>query len=246
MPPVYMDTVANLKDQALQIMKSGGFPITQEISITVDETLSFMGYTTEKKGKPNIVISGWSLTSGKVMGLLVHELSHVYRIQTNHPSHNGRLHNAVLAKLFGNKQLSAYQEEIIRAAINNIQDVYADDISFAVYFSETEKQDMNEFFRGWIHEPIRQPHTPKDQWTNAGNLLNAAFSQANLQRHHVADTDQKVEKAITQFLAKNDKKLVNKYAYFKEMLVHFPEEITDRDFETALHGYLSTFLGLTK
>lgn len=241
-----MKNVEQIKTRALHMMAAGGFSITEDIAIAVDETLPFMGYTTQQNSKPLIVVAGWALTSDMVMGLVIHELSHVYRIETNHPSHNSSLHQAVLKKVFATRALHPFQREILHNAINIIQDLYADDISFAIFNKQLQLKDINEFFLGWIKEPIPHPTTLEDRWKNAGSLLNAAFAQANLERHHVEDTEKKVNRAVKEFLSHSDKHLAEKFDYFSAMMVRFPENITDDAFKEVLAEYITAFLKLTE
>ena len=67
-----MQNLDESKYRALSLMQSAGFPISEEISVAVDEKLPFMGYTTEKSGKPLIVVSKWALASEMLIGLLIH------------------------------------------------------------------------------------------------------------------------------------------------------------------------------
>ncbi len=233
-------------EQALILMSDGGFPITEKVSIAVDKKLPFMGYTAEKNGHPLIVISQWALSSDMLTGLLVHELSHVHRIQANHPSHNSSLHNKVIQKVFKGKKLFPYQENTIHNIINNIQDLYADDISFLVYIKKSHPKNLNEFFLGWIHNPIPNPLSQEDLWKNAELLLSTAFANANLKRHKVIDTGDKIKNATQTFLSKIDKKLNQKFDYFKNMMINLPENVTDIEFEKLLSDYIREFLKLTQ
>jgi len=234
-----------LKEQALQLMRDGGFVVREDVTVRVDPDLAFMGYTTERDGKPVIVVSGNALASGMVVNLLIHELSHVYRSQTGHPSHDYQLLTGVTTWVMHGKVVLPYQEEILQTILNHIQDLYADDISFAIFKKHNPQNSLNEFFMSWIHTPLVDSSI-ESLWTNAGYLLSSAFAEANLKRHHIVDTDKKVAKAIQEFLSHCDKRLVEKYEYFKDFMVDLPEEVTDKEFEKLLIGYLSEFVKLTK
>lgn len=240
-----MDKLQERSELALELMAEFGYPIEEEVLFEVDEKLPFMGYTTERDGKTLIVVAGWSLATDMSMGLIIHELSHVYRIQSFHPSHNSSLHSQVLHDFFHDTPIPQYQHEILHTIINHLQDLYADDISFEVYITKTN-ENINEFFLGWIHTPLTGAETLEDKWKNAQLLLSAAFAQANLERHHVVDTGHKLEQAIANFLSKLDKKYVIKYEFFKTMMVHFPEKVTDEEFKKYLTKYIAEFLKLTE
>jgi len=234
-----------LKNQALDLMADAGFALTSTIDVALDPKLPYMGYTTEQDGKPLIVVSGDALKSNMALNLLIHELSHVYRIQSGHPSHNSSLLTSIVAWVMHGRVVEPYQESILFSILNNMQDVYADDISFKIFAKQHSSTNLNEFFMGWIHEPVKAT-TPEKKWQNAEKLVSAAFAQANLERHHVTDTDQKVAKAIESVLQKYDKPLSQNFPFFKEFMVDMPEEITDREFESLLTKYLSEFVKLTK
>lgn len=239
-----MNDIDTLKNSALELMKINGYAIKEKVIVEVDERLPIMGYTTERNGMTLIVVSKWAVTSGGVTGLIIHEMSHVYRTESNHPSHNFSLHNRILNNVLMGRKMKSFQIEILRNTINNLQDLYADDISFSVYF-RNEKKTISEFFLGWVHEPIIPARTSEDIWSNAGDLLNAAFAEANIKRHNAIDKDKKIERAVKDLLRKSDKKVASKYKYFKDVMVNMPEEISDKDFEVLLTKYINEFLELT-
>jgi hypothetical protein len=235
-----------LKKQALALMEQSGFAITKDVDVQLDEKLPFMGYTTERDGKTIVVVAGRAMEGGMAINLLIHELSHVYRGQSGHPSHDYGLLTAIAAWVMHGKVVHDYQEKTIHTIINHLQDLYADDISFAVFKKTASNQNLNEFFLGWIHEPSTAKNPEVRAWENAENLLSAAFAQSNLERHHVVDTDGKVAKAVAEFLAKLDKHMAEKYEFFRVFMVHMPEKVTEKEFESHLIKYLGEFLKLTK
>lgn len=237
-----MNNLEELKKQATSLMTKTGFPLTGEFEVELDEKLSYMGYTTERNGKPLIVVSGKALNGNMALNLLIHELSHLYRIQSGHPSHDQRLLLAIISWVMHGKVVHPYQEKILHSIINNIEDLYADDISFKIF---TKGERLNEFFIGWIHEPIKSK-TIEDKWENAEKLLSAAFAQGNLERHHIVDTDEKMQRAIDEFLSKCDEKSGEKFTFFKKFMVALPEKVTEKDFEKLLTTYLSEFLKLVR
>ncbi len=237
-----MENIESLKNHAIALMKSHGFAISDEVGIEVDKKLPFMGYTTEKNGKRVIVVSKWAQNTGLLMGLLIHELSHIYRIQTHHPSHNDALQNKAIEKVMGEKKLASYQQEIIFNAINSIMDLYADDIFFTVMKGRTTTH--ADFFLSWIRKPVRGS-LKKVKWTNAGYMISAAFAQANLQRHHIPDDEGKVEKGVEVFLSASEPVIGEKFLYFKNVMEHLPEKITEEEFGILLVDYLHNFLTAT-
>lgn len=234
-----------LKKQALSLMETAGFALTGDIDVTLDANLPFMGYTTEREGKHVIVVSGKTFAAGSTINLLIHEMSHIYRIQSKHPSHNYQLLTNISAWVMRGKVVEAYQEKIVHALLNHLQDIYADDISFAVFAKIPQQSNLNEFFLSWIHEPMVGKDTEEKSWTNAGYVVSAAFAQANLQRHKVKDKNKVISQAMEKFLSQIDKHSAAKYTFFKDFMVKLPEEVTEKDFERFLIAYLSEFTKLT-
>lgn len=237
------EDLVELKERAFGLMEDAGFPI-KDVSVVLDEKLPFMGYTTERDGKPEVVVSGMALSGGMALNLLIHELSHVYRTQSGHPSHDSQLILSIMAWVMHGKAVHPYQEKTLHAINNHLQDLYADDISFKIFDKNTPGYNLSEFFLGWIHTPIKKVKTREDSWTNADYLLSAAFAQANLHRHNVRDVGGKVEKAVQDFLSQIDKRLSSRYEFFKEFMVNLPEKVTEKEYESLLIKYLTEFLKL--
>src|SRR5437667_9927702 len=85
------ETVRKARQTAIEMMKKAGYDIGTKVKVVVDPQLPFMGYTMPQGGNFTIVVSGGAIGSGLLAGLLIHEMSHIYRMQTNHPSHNGQI-----------------------------------------------------------------------------------------------------------------------------------------------------------
>lgn len=238
-------TLEDLKTEALSLMEKAGFPVTVAVDVEIKEDLKFMGYTTHREGKPVIVVAGFAIKSGGALNLLVHELSHVYMSEIRHPSHDYHLLTSMSAFVMHGRAISDYREQIINNVLNIIQDLYADDISFKIFSETTHQKHLNEFFMSWIHEPVKVK-SEDDKWVNAEYLLDAAFASANLKRHNVPDTDGKVKKAVSEFLAKLDKSYASKFDFFEKFMILLPEQVEAKEFEKILIAYLSEFAKLTK
>lgn len=231
---------------ALKMMADAGYPITADIDVVLDEKLPYMGYTTEQHGKPVIVVSGGALDSGAAINLLIHELSHVYRSLTHHPSHDYNLLTSITAWVMHGKAVEEYQEKILHAILNHVQDLYADDITFKIYKEYSADLNLNEFFKSWIRKPHKNPKTPEQRWENADVLLSAAFAQANLERHNIEDREGSIAKAIKTLLSQMNTPMTEQYDFFKRFMLLMPEEVSQKQFESMLITYLNEFLKLTK
>ncbi len=233
------------KEQALTLMKEAGYAITSDVGVLLDKSLPFMGYTTQQNGRPIIVVSEDASKGGMAINLLIHELSHVYRIQSGHPSHNYQLLTNIMNFVAQGRVVYSYQEEIVQSIINHLQDLYADDISFKVFATTAQPQDLNQFFITWIHEPSSAKDPVQRSWENAGNFLSAAFAAANLERHNIPDKNGVVAKAIAEYLKKAGKAKEDKFYFFKEFMIRLPEEVTNKEYERLLIPYLNEFFKLT-
>ena len=235
-----------LKHQAIALIKTAGFEVRTDVKVVVDESLPFMGYTIDENGTPKIVVAGFVVKSGQALNLLVHELSHVYRSQTGHPSHDYRLLTNMAAWVTQGKLLQPYQEKILQGILNHLQDLYADDISFSVFKKDKTLTNLNEFFLTWVHAPSTSKDPEQNAWENADAMLSASFAQANLERHKVPDQGKKLDIAVKDFLANIPKPMAEKFTFFETFMAHMPEEVTEKEFESLLIKYLSEFLKLTK
>lgn len=242
----HTDDLEMVKEQALDLMSEAGFTVNAEVEVRLDTNLPFMGYTTDEEGHPVVVVSGDALANGAALTLLVHELSHVYRSISHHPSHDYQLLTAITAWVMHGKVVDPYQEKILHAILNHLQDLYADDIFFKVFNEKSQTVNFSEFFMSWIKKPHKNAKKPQQIWENADALLSTAFAQANLERHNVADKGGKMEKAVQKFLSELGTAMAEKYEFFKKFMVLMPEEITEKAFEKMLITYLSEFIKLTK
>src|SRR5438132_5229272 len=151
---------------ASQMMKKSGFGIKSDVEVAIDPQLPFMGYTMPRGRGYRIVVSGGTVGSGMLEGLLVHEMSHIYRMENNHPSHDAEIIEAAIDK-FGKKCLSHdYQQKIVHDLLNDIQDLYADDISMKVLKKNPilEPGQMSSFLQDWVKdEPVESGDQKKDR-----------------------------------------------------------------------------------
>jgi len=235
---------------ALKMMKDSGFEIPDKIEVVVDPKLPFMGYSTKRRsGGSVIVVSGMALKSGLVEGLLIHEMCHVYRTNTNHPSHNSELLNTVGHAVIHRNQLTeSYQLDLIRQAVNHIQDLYADDISFQVFQKSggfTSAQALD-FFLDWINDTAPTSRTVEANWLQVGVMLNNCFAISNLTRHHVEDSGSQAESKVQKFLNQVNPSMKREFAYFRNFMTNLKENPSENEFKKDLAEYLTRVIALAK
>ncbi len=237
-------------DNALTMMNNAGFIMKASVRFVVDEKLPFMGYTMHQGQQHLIVVAGKALSSGMIEGLLVHELSHVYRTEANHPSHNRILLNDVAALITAKFKIHArYQVKILQEIVNHVQDLYADDISFQVFAKNQRRlgslDQIGEFFLNWIRtEPAQSRNRKMKAWLDLSVMLNNAFVISNLERHQIRHLEQEAMSANQVFLSKIDSHLSQSSAYFRTFMANLKEDISEHDFKQQLSECMTRFIQL--
>jgi hypothetical protein len=239
------EAVRKARQTAIEMMRKAGFDIGTKVNVVVDPQLPFMGYTMPKGGSFTIVVSGGAVGSGLLEGLLVHEMSHVYRIQTNHPSHNGQILEEAIDNLGKKAVLRDYQQKIVHDLLNDIQDLYADDISFKVLRNSPimESDQMTRFLQDWVKDEAAKPRDPAmDSWINASIMTHNARAIAQMARHRVEDIDGRAEEANKKFLSQVTPQVAGRFEYFRNLLENLREDMTAEEYRRLLADYLSQFL----
>lgn len=229
-------------------MKDAGFSVGG-VDVAIDPKLPFMGYTRPSGEGFQVVISGAAVESGMLEGLLVHEFSHVYRMKTNHPSHDGRIVADVLKRLERQAESEEYRRRILHDLVNHIQDLYADDISIpamkeAGYASEEQ---LAAFFQDWVKDaPVTPDDTERDAWANASILVNNARAIAQLERHRIEDIEGRAGEANTRFLRAVPRAARGHFEPFRRILADLPMSLTEAEYRRILTGYVDRFLELVR
>ncbi len=242
------NAIRNATRNSLRMMRDSGFEISAKLEVVVDPELPFMGYSTKRRGGHVIVVSGMALKSGLLEGLLIHEMCHAYRTDTDHPSHNHELLNSVGHEVIHKNQLTEdYQIKIVQQAVNHIQDLYADDLAFKVFEKSralTPEQAFN-FFLEWINETPIASRTKKDKWLNVGIMLNNCFAISNLKRHNIKDIDKQAGNKIQKFLSQVNDSMKKEFAHFKNFMTNLKENPKETQFKEDLTQYLTKIIELT-
>lgn len=238
------DSFARAKD----MLAKSGYRIPDNVKVSVDPKLPFMGYTMPTRNGFNIVVAGGAVESGMLEGLLVHEMSHIYRISTNHPSHNAEILEEAINGI--SKRIpSEYQQKIIHDLLNDIQDLYADDIAFKVFRGEsslTSKQ-IIEFLQSWVKDsPVKSKDMALERWTNTSLMAHNARAIAQMTRHRIEDSGGVASKASRSFLNQVPPDIAREFDYFRNTLVSLREEMTANEYRKLLTEYLARFIGIAE
>ena len=216
--------------------------------VVVDPTLPFMGYTKPEGNKFRITVSGNAIESGMLEGLLVHEMSHIYRMRTNHPSHNARIIDTVVNSLGERALPYEYQRKIVGELVNNIEDLYADDIAVSVMRGMlVSEEQLSRFLQDWVKdEPVETGDPVRDRWVNASIMANNARAIGQMIRHQIEDTGDKAAAMNERFLSLTSPEISTQYEYFLNTLTNLKEAITQEEYRILLSEYLSRFLETTE
>jgi uncharacterized protein DUF5781 len=243
------ETVNRARQTATEMMRKAGFNIGPNVKVAIDPQLPFMGYTMPQGANFTIVVSGGAVGSGMLEGLLVHEMSHVYRIQTGHPSHNGQILEEAVDNLGKKSVLKDYQQKIVHDLLNDIQDLYADDISFKVLRNTPimAPDQMTRFLQDWVKdEPVKSRDVTKDSWINASIMTHNARAIAQMARHRVEDTGGRAEQANRRFLSQASPRIAGRFEYFRNLLENLREDMTAGEYRALLDDYLRQFLEIAE
>jgi len=228
-----------------QMMKKSGFGIKSDVEVAIDPQLPFMGYTTPQGRGYRIVVSGGAVGSGMLEGLLVHEMSHIYRMENNHPSHDAEVNEEAIEKI-GKQYLShEYQQKIVHDLLNDIQDLYADDISMKVIKKGQilEPGQINSFLQDWVKdEPIESGSPEKDRWVNASIMVHNARAIGQMTRHSIEDTGGKAAESNKRFLSRMPPTTASQFQYFEDLMINLKENMTRDQYRKLLADYLNRFL----
>src|SRR3989441_3670377 len=230
---------------ASQMMKKSGFGIKSEVEVAIDPQLPFMGYTMPEGRGYRIVVSGGAVGSGMIEGLLVHEMSHIYRMENNHPSHDAEIIEDAIDKI-GKQYLShEYQQKIVHDLLNDIQDLYADDISMKVLKKNPilESGQMSSFLQDWVKdEPVQSGDSKRDHWTNASVMVHNARAIGQMTRHGIEDTGGKARDSNRRFLSQMPPAAARQFQYFQDLMINLEENMTRDQYRKLLADYLNRFL----
>jgi len=230
---------------ASRMMKESGFGLKSNVEVVIDPQLPFMGYTMPEGRGYRIVVSGGSVESGMLEGLLVHEMSHIYRMENNHSSHDAEIIEEAIDKI-GKQYLSHdYQQKIVHDLLNDIQDLYADDISMRVIKKGRilEPGQINSFLQDWVKdEPVESGDPRRDRWVNASIMVHNARAIGQMTRHAIQDTGGKAADSNQRFLSQMPLTIASQFQYFENLMVNLKENMTRDQYRKLLADYLNRFL----
>lgn len=231
--------------RAKQVMEEAGYGVGDNVSVVVDPDLGFMGYTFPGEGGFNIVVSGAAVDSGMLEGLLVHEMSHIYRMKSKHPSHDAEIINAAIGRFVNRGYDRDYQQKTLHDIVNSLEDLYADDVAFKVFGKARifPVETAGRFFLSWLTpEPVASGNTRRDGWMNAALMLRNSFALSNMARHGVPDSGNRAAELNRRFLSQLPAGGTEAFEYFHKVMMGLREDVTGSEFGRLLNEYLNRFV----
>jgi hypothetical protein len=234
---------------ASRMMKESGFGLKSDVKVAVDPQLPFMGYSMPMGRGYRIVVSGGSVGSGMLEGLIVHEMSHIYRMENNHVSHNAEVIEEVIDKIGKQHFTHDYQQKIVHDLLNDIQDLYADDISMKVLKKNQilKSDEISSFLQDWVKdELIESGDQKRDRWVNVSIMVHNARALGQMTRHGIEDTGGKAADSNSRFLSRMPPSASNQFPYFQDLMINLKENMTRDQYRKLLADYLDRFLDVAE
>jgi len=230
---------------ASRMMKESGFGLKSDVKIAIDPKLPFMGYSMPLGRGYRVVVSGGSVGSGMLEGLIVHEMSHIYRMENNHVSHDAEVIQQAIERIDARRLSDDYQQKIVHDLLNDIQDLYADDISMKVLKKNQilESDQISSFLQDWVKdEPIESGDPKRDRWVNASIMVHNARALGQMTRHGIKDTGGKAADSNKRFLSRMPPAASSQFPYFQDLMINLKENVTRDQYRKLLADYLNSFL----
>lgn len=233
---------------AAKRMREAGFDVGGRIEVVVDPRLEVGGYSIRGEGdRFRVVVSGRVVGSGRLDGLLLHEMSHIYLMRTNHPSHDSRIIEGATKRVADGVVTKDYQQRILHSLVNNVEDLYADDIAFRVIRRNgilTGGQ-ASELFEEWVEDtPAESRDATRARWENAWSLANNARAIAQMGRHGVPDVGGRAAALNDRLVFGMWPEARGHFEYIRDLLAGMKEDTTGAEFRDLLIDYLSRFVEL--
>ncbi len=147
------------------------WPVSAEIV-----SMAIMGATKSKDSAHTLFVSVRAVESGLLDGLIAHEMGHMLRTESGHPSHSAEVFRALSREV----RIPRAAEGAFGQAFNHIQDIYADDLAFLVFATDGDDR-AYDFFSGWIEGNATM--RGRNRWKNVGLAATNGFALGNLVRH---------------------------------------------------------------
>ena len=232
-------------DRVLAYMARLGFAVRAPVRAHFRVGLRAMATMFPTRDGFGILVSDLALGAGPIEGLLAHELSHVYRMDSGHPSHDDDAITAAYESLPRRAQEHEYQRTFLHHAINITQDLYADHIGFRVMkdLGITDQEDLDALLEGFLTEDPFDIIDPREhRWDVMHDVVSNARAITMIRRAGTAAALSRAQAKQARLLAKIPADIARQAAWFQQLFDEgLPEETTRERFEATLIEYVRRF-----
>ena len=166
-------------------------------------------------------------------------------MRTNHPSHDSRIIEDATSRVADGVVTKDYQRKILHDLVNNVEDLYADDIAFPIIRQSglVTADQMSEVFQEWVEDrPAESRDAVRVRWENAWSLANNARAIAEMERQGVAATGWRAAAFNDRLVSKMGPAARGQFEFLRDLLAKLPEKISGDGYRRLLIDYLSKFL----
>lgn len=229
----------------LEALAEMGYPIDAKVEFRFDPDLPIMGYSRPLRQGYRVVAGRGALQNNLLATLMAHELSHVQRMASGHPSHR----NAAIQAAYDGVRLDGpqqpYHEEILHDAINNVQDLYADGIAFDVMrrLDAVPQDGIGGFFLSWMKSRPAPGADPREKrWREAHAMLGNARALAQVKGHGMAAQVKQAKRINSELLDTLPADIAKAQPRFQSFFDKLPADLTDESFARDLANYVQRFV----
>lgn len=235
--------------KVLAAMADMGYPVDARVEFRFDPELPIMGYSRPLRRGYRVVAGRSALQDKLLVTLLAHEISHVQRMASGHPSHSQEAIRAAYDGLHLDGPQEPYHDEILHDAINNVEDLYADGIAFDIMrkMDAVPPEGIGGFFLAWMKQ---RPEPGRDarerRWRAAHAMLGNARALAQIKQHGSPAHVREAERINAELLSALPPAVAGSQAWFQDFLDGLPSDVTEHDFATNLAQYVDRFVAVAE
>lgn len=246
-PHVLQTLLERSRDKVLADMRRLGYPIEGRVHVRVAPGLRANATTAPARDGYQIYVNPELVDSDRLDGLLAHELSHVYRMDAKHASHDDDAITAAYASLPERAQEHEYQRAFVHHAINIVEDLYADGIAFLVMrdVGALGKATMGEFLERFLTEESFVIEDEREhRWDVTHDMVSNAKAITMMKRYATPADVARAEAVNARLLAKLPADIARAAPWFQALFDGLPEETTSDAFTRMLVDYVHRFVAV--
>jgi len=230
-------------DKSLRVMKEAGVEVPENIWLVIDPSIHYSALYYQSGDEQVIRIAPWAVNSqlhGGIDATMIHEMSHIYRRLSKHPSHTPEIWRPVWAK-FVEKLSQKYQYKVLERAFLDIGEIFANDVALRVLQRSglNSIESMEEEFQDQVlAKSAGSFRSSKKRWKTIGIIAHNSSAMAQITRHNLPDTEEKAKTRNDKLLQSLPHEAKFLHGYFYNLMVGLNEDITPEAYQEVLTQYL--------